>query len=205
MDCHLCLPNQVCIHPTLSHHPVPPIPSSHKHPHQLHASSCSPHPGSGAWGCSTGPDYRCSGSCPPDESRDHIGNPPGLHPELGGPHPSGKLSHFPGSDKTWSRFGLWRDRKIKKREMSWGKPQIEGGGGLQFESRSISLLLQQIRCKKDCQLLFLPQPCNHPHIPKRRRKTHFHCRNPRWSYKHIKWNLFKVSYSGRFSDFQMCG
>lgn len=82
-----------------------PLPSLHKRPHQLHAGSCSPHPGSGAWGCSTGPDYRCSGSCPPDGSRGHSGNPPGLHPELGGPHPSGKPSHFPGSSKTWSRFG----------------------------------------------------------------------------------------------------
>lgn len=117
-----------------------PLPSSDKRPHPLHAGSCSPHPGSGAWGCSTGPDYRCSGSCPPDESRGHIGNPPGLRPELGGPHPSGKPSHFPGSNKTWSRFGLWRQEN-KERRVGQGSFPLERGRGLSFEFESTSILL----------------------------------------------------------------
>lgn len=107
---HLCFPKtpHFVWHPTL-------LPSFHKHlSSKLHAGSCSPHPGSGVWGCSTGPEYRYSGNCPPDGTQGHTGNPPWLCPELGGPHPSGKPSHFPGSDKTWSRFGLWRDSKRKK-------------------------------------------------------------------------------------------
>lgn len=100
--------------PNISHHPF----SAHSHPliSCMMRGSCSPHPGSGAWGYSTAPDYRRSWSRPPNGSQGHTGNPPGLRPELGGPHPSGTPSHFPGSNKTWSRFGLGKD---KKREVGW--------------------------------------------------------------------------------------
>lgn len=137
-------------HPTCS--PTPAI----KRPHQLHVGSCSPHPGSGAWGCSTGPDYRCSGSCPPDGSRGHIGNPPGLHPELGGPHPSGKLSHFPGSSKTWSRFELWRDKKLR-RKANWRLLPLRGQVWICVHKHPA---LQKTRCQEDLHpcLPLLPYP-----------------------------------------------
>lgn len=176
-------------------HPFPPsIPSPHPSSHQLPAGSYSPHPGSEAWGCSTGPDYRCYGSRPPDGSQGHNGNPPGLHLELGGPHPSGTPSHFPGSDKTWSRFGLWRDQKTERQV---GKSQL-------WVQAHEHPTVQKIRCKKDWPLylpVVLPQSWKHTCILTRKRIKALPCRIPRWSYKHIKCNLL----SGQFSGFGMCG
>lgn len=67
----------------------PPFPPCSRPPQAPSAASRRPvpHPGTAAWECSTGPDYRCSWSCPQDGSQGHIGNPPGLRPERGGPHP----------------------------------------------------------------------------------------------------------------------
>lgn len=195
MGFHLCLPKPPIFYST-QHCPLSPLPSSR----QLHAGSCSPHPGSGAWGYSTAPDYRCSWSRPPDGSQGHTGNPPGLRPELGGPHPSGTPSHFPGSNKTWSRFGLGKD---KKREVGWRrllplrkqKPQV-GGCALKHPT------VQEIEVKGLASLASSPPLALETSIhPNRGKEKALPCRNPRWSYIHIKCHLL----SGWFSGFEMCG
>lgn len=183
--------------PAIPSHPTPIL---CKHP-QLQGGSHAPHPGSGAWHCSTGPDYRCSGSCPQDGSQGHTGNPPGLRPERGGPHPSGKPSHFPGPNMTWSRCGLWRDMKNEKeRHTGEGSFPLKSRGCRLGLGASSILLCRKSGVQRICLSSFhsSPNPGSIHTLPTEKRKKHFHGRNPRWSYKNIEGDLFKVSGSGRF-------
>lgn len=120
----------------------------------------------------------------------YIGNPARAPSRAEVPTRQENPSHFPGSNKTWSRSDCG-DRKIKRGELDKAPSPEREGLSFEFESTSI-LLCGKSGIKKIASSF---QSSLNPvsiYIQKRK-KQHFHHReNPRWSYKHTKWDLFKV-------------